>query len=56
VESAGVLEEKWMEPLRPLALHYLRGPLTQVGTIYRHQGASRDSPLGVIIGPGVFAT
>src|SRR5258707_11729519 len=47
---------KWMEPLWPLALHYLRGPLTQVGTIYRYHGTGRDSPLGVIIGPRVFAT
>src|SRR6266705_111118 len=46
--------ERWMEPLRPLALHYLRGPLTQVGTIYRYHGTGRDSPLGVIIGPRVF--
>src|SRR5260221_9263008 len=48
--------EEWMEPVWPLALHYLRGPLTQVGTIYRYHGTGRDSPLGVIIGPRVFAT
>src|SRR5260221_1672029 len=48
--------EERMGPLWPLALHYLRGPLTPVGTIYRYHGTGSDSPLGVIIGPRVFAT
>ena len=39
-----------------VGMHNLRGPLTQVGTIYRYHGTGRDSPLGVIIGPRVFAT
>ena len=42
-----------MEPPRPSALLNSRGPLMQVGAMYRSHGFGRDSPREVRIGPGV---
>ena len=42
-----------VKPPRPLVLSNPRGLLVQVGTMCRHHGTGRDSPLEVDIGPGV---